>query len=79
MMASAAPSSGETTPARAPPGCPAHHPLDDTFDDGAHISNIESFVVSTVPLVPALDAERPAGDGEAHPSRDGAAGGAPGA
>ena len=74
MMASAAPSSGETTPARAPPGCPAHHPLDDTFDDGAHISNIESFVVSTVPLVPALDAERPAGDGEAHPSRDGAAG-----
>ena len=62
MMASAAPSSGETTPARAPPGCPAHHPLDDTFDDGAHISNIESFVVSTVPLVPALDAERPAGE-----------------
>ena len=61
-MACAAPSSGETTPARAPPGCPAHHPLDDTFDDGAHISNIESFVVSTVPLVPALDAERPAGE-----------------
>ena len=72
MMAAAAPSSGETTPARAPPGCPAHHPLDDTFDDGAHISNIESFVVSTVPLVPALDAERPAGEGGAEPSADGA-------
>ena len=71
MTAAAAPSSGETTPARAPPGCPAHHPLDDTFDDGAHISNIESFVVSTVPLVPALDAERPAGDGGADPSADG--------
>jgi hypothetical protein len=71
-MAAAAPSSGETTPARAPPGCPAHHPLDDTFDDGAHISNIESFVVSTVPLVPALDAERPAGEGGAEPSADGA-------
>ena len=73
-MVSAAPSSGETTPARAPPGCPAHHPLDDTFDDGAHISNIESFVVSTVPLVPALDAERPAGETGDDSSTEGAAG-----
>ena len=80
MTASAAPSSGETNPARAPPGFQAHHALDDTFDDGAHISNIESFVVSTVPLVPALDAERPAGErgddpsteAGAGPSRDGA-------
>ena len=73
-MVSAAPSSGETTPARAPPGCPAHHPLDDTFDDGAHISNIESFVVSTVPLVPALDAERLAGEMGDDSSTEGAAG-----
>ena len=74
MTASAAPSSGETNPARAPPGFQAHHTLDDTFDDGAHISNIESFVVSTVPLVPALDAERPAGEMGDDSSTEGAAG-----
>lgn len=56
-MATAEPRSGETTPARVPPGRPEHHHLDAAFEDAAPISNIESFVVSTVPLVAALDPE----------------------
>ena len=65
-MATASPSSGETTPALMSPVAPTHSALDQTFDEGSHISNIESFVVSTVPLVPVLDPEtagRPGGVG----------------
>ncbi len=52
MTTTTAPRSGETTPTRVPPDA-----LRETFDDTNHISNIESFVVSTVPLVPVLEEE----------------------
>ena len=61
MTTTTAPRSGETTPTRVPPDA-----LRETFDDTNHISNIESFVVSTVPLVPVLEEEggRPEGAGD---------------
>ena len=43
----------EKTPVKSDPRCPAHVVPDDVDDHAPVISNIESFVASTTPLVPA--------------------------